>query len=91
MRMTLDHKGKLFAKYPTDPFVRGIFYRYRKYYRKLCKFKHKKYKSYLVGKSDNLFENDPKAYWSLLDELRDNKRNSFESMTSPDEMFDHFF
>ena len=25
MRKTLDHKGKLFAKYPTDPFVRGNF------------------------------------------------------------------
>ena len=37
-----------------------------------------------------MFENDPKANRSLLDELRDNKRDYFESMTSPDEMFDHF-
>ena len=56
----------------------------------MCKFKRKKYKSDLVDKLDNLFENDPKAYWSLLDELGDNKRDSFESMTSPDEMIDHF-
>ena len=90
MRKTLDHKGKLFAKYPTDPFVRGNFYKYRKSYSKLCKFKRQKYKSDLVDKLDNLFENDPKAYCPLLDELRDNKRDSFESMTSPDEMFDHF-
>ena len=48
------------------------------------------YKSDSVNKLDSLFENDLKAYWSLLDELRDNKRDSFESMTSPDEMFDHF-
>ena len=56
----------------------------------MCKFKRKKYKSDLVDRLDNLLENDPKAYWSLLDELRNNKQDSFESMTSPDEMFDHF-
>ena len=90
MRKTLDHKGKLFVKYPSDPFVRGNFYKYRQSYSKWCKFKRKKYKSDLVDKLDNLLENDPKTYWSLLDELRNNKRDSFESMTSPDEMFDHF-
>lgn len=90
MKKTLDYKGKLFAKYPNDPLVRGNFYKFRKSYSKLCKYKRKKYKSDLIEKLDNLFENDPKAYWSLLDELRENKRESCELMTSPDDMHDHF-
>ena len=90
MRKTLDHKGKLFAQYPTDPLVRGNFYKFRKGYSKLCKYKLKKYKSDLIEELDNLFENDPKAYWSFLDELRENKRESCELMTSPYDMHDHF-
>ena len=90
MRKTLDYKGKLYAKYPNDPLVRGSFYKFRKKYNKLCKFKRKRYKADLIDKLDNLFENDPKAYWSLLDELRENKRDSCELLTSPEDMRGHF-
>ena len=50
----------------------------------------RKYKADLIEKLDNLFENDPKAYWSLLDELKANKRDSLDSMPSAEELFDHF-
>ena len=90
MRKTLDHKGALLAKYPNDPFVRGNFFKYRKMYCKSCKCQRKKYKADLIEKLDNLFENDPKAYWSLLDELKENKRDSLDSMPTPDELYDHF-
>ena len=90
MKKTLDYKGKLYAKYPNDPLVRGSFYKFRKNYNKLCKFKRKRYKADLIDKLDNLFENDPKAYWSLLDELRENTRDSCELLTSPEDMHDHF-
>ena len=36
MRKTLDHKGKLLAKYPNDPFIKGSFFKYRKIYGKSC-------------------------------------------------------
>lgn len=89
MRKTLDTKGKLLAKHPNDPLVRGNFFKYRKRYSKMCKFKRKKYKADIIDRLDNLFENNPKAYWSLLDELKENKTNSVDSTTS-EEMFDHF-
>ena len=44
----------------------------------------------LIEKLDNLFENDPKAYWSLLDELKENKKDSLDSIPSLEELFDHF-
>ena len=82
MRKPLDYKGKLLAKYPSDPHVRGKFYKYRKMYSELCKTQRRKYKADLIDKLDNLFENDPKAYWSLLDNLKENKRDSPDSMPS---------
>ena len=90
MRKTLDFKGKQFAKYPNDPIVRGSFYRYRKLYSKLCKFKRKQYKANLIDQLNNLFEKDPKAYWSLLNELKDDKKSTTETMTSSEEMSEHF-
>ena len=90
MRKTLDAKGRLYAKNPNDPMIRGNFYKYRKIYSKLCKFKRKQYKAHLIDQLNNLFENDPKAYWSLLNELKENKTTMTETMTSSDEMFDHF-
>ena len=56
----------------------------------MCKFKRKQYKAHLIDQLNNLFENDPKAYWSLLNELKENKTTMTETMTSSDEMFDHF-
>lgn len=90
MRKTLDFKGKLLIKYPSDPLVRGNFFKYRKNYSKMCKSKRRKYKSEVISKLDNLFEKDPKAYWSLLDQLKENKVDSQESAIPPEEMQDHF-
>ena len=90
MRKKLDYKGKLLTKYPSDPLVRGNFFKYRKIYSKFCKSQRTKYKADLIDKLDNLFDSDPKAYWSLLDDLKENKRDSVDSMPSADDMFDHF-
>ena len=57
---------------------------------KLCKYKRKMFKSNLIEKLDNLFKNDSKANWSLLDDLKENKCKSCELMTSPDDIHDHF-
>ena len=65
IRKTLDFKGKLLTKYPSEPLVRGNFFKYRKIYSKFCKSQRRKYKTDLIDKLDNLFDSDPKAYWSL--------------------------
>ena len=90
MRKALDLKGKQFVKYPNDPVVRESFFRHRKLYSKLCKYKRKQYKANLIDELNNLFEKDPNAYWSLLNELKDNKTMTAETMTSSEEMLQHF-
>ena len=56
----------------------------------MCKFKRRQYKADLIDRLDTLFESNPKAYWSLLDEFRENKNYSVESQTSSGEMYNHF-
>ena len=60
-------------------------------YSKLCKTQRRKCKADLIDKLGNLFENDLKAYWSLLDNLKEDKRDSPDSMPSSDDLLGHFF
>ena len=69
MRRMLDQKGYLYAKCPCDPFVRGSYCKFRKVYVKACKRKRKVYKGQIIEKLEQLHENDPKAYWKLLEDL----------------------
>ena len=89
LRKSLDEKAKKFAKNPNDAHLRGNFFRCRKHYSKLCKVKHRKYKADMINKLDNLHENDPKTYWSILNDLKDDNSKS-DSIFAPDEMMEHF-
>ena len=84
MRKTFDYKRKQLTKYPHDPQIKWSFFKY-----KSCKFKRRKYKSDLIDKLGKLFKNDPKRYWSLLDQLKENK-NQQNCEISPNEMQKHF-
>ena len=37
MRYSLDNKGKMYAKFPNDPVIRGSLYKLQREYSKLCK------------------------------------------------------
>ena len=90
MRRMLDQKGYLYAKCPCDPFVRGSYYRFRKLYVKSCKRKRKKYKSQVIEKLEQLHENDPKAYWKLLEALKSEDFPKAEPQISTAEWVDNF-
>ena len=62
----LDQKGHLYAKYPSDPFIRGSYYKFRKLYVKSCKRKRKEYKGHVIEKLER-----PK---SLLETFRGFKK-----------------
>ena len=70
MPRMLDQKGYLYAKCPSDSFVRDSYYKLRKLYVKSCKLKLKEYKSQIIEKLEQLHEHDPKAYWKLLENLK---------------------
>ena len=86
MRRMLDQKGYLYAKCPSDPFVRGSYYKFRKLYVKSCKLKRKEYKSQIIDKLEQLHEHEPKAYWKLLEDLK----SEAEPQISPEERVDNF-
>ena len=90
MRRYLDQKGHLYAKYPSDPFIRGSYYKFRKLYVKSCKRKRKEYKGHVIEKLERLHENDPKAYWKLLEDLKSEDKSNAEPQILPDEWVDHF-
>ena len=54
-----------------------------------CKRKRKEYKGHLIEKLEQLHENDQKAYWKLLDDLKSEDKSNVEPQISPDEWVDH--
>ena len=70
MRRMLDQKGQLYARFPNGPHVRGAYCKFRKQYVMVCKQKRRTYKSEIIGKLEQLHDNDPKLYWKLLKILR---------------------
>ena len=90
MKYTLDSKGKQYAKFPSDPIIRGSFYKLRKEYSKLCKLKHRQFKEKLIEKLDNLHENNPKEYWKLFNSLKNYSFDSPESQITNEEWVKHF-
>lgn len=75
LKRSMTYKGGLYSKYPTDPYIRGSFYKSRKLYSKACKLKQRMFKETMIDKLNTLNENDPKAYWDLLNKLKEDKGN----------------
>lgn len=90
MRQSLISAGKLFASFPKDPFVRGRYFKLYRNYNKNRKFKRKKYKESLLIKLDDLRVNNPKEYWSLINEIQEQKKDNCASNIDTDKWFDHF-
>ena len=59
-------------------------------YAKSCKQKRKLYKSEMIEKLQQLHDNDPKAYWKLLEDLKSDDSVRAEPQISSDEWTDHF-
>ena len=90
-RKQLLNYGKIFSHYPRDPLVSGHFFKLRKEYSKLRKFKFKQYKRSLLEKLDSLHNDDPKLYWQIIDELRSrDSENDVSESVSPSSWLSHF-
>jgi ribosomal protein L20 len=87
------HKFSQLQKNPSNPFLRGSFYKCLKTYRKARKSQMHKYNQELIEKLDSLHEQNPKAYWKLLDQLKRaklNKDNKNELNISLSDWKNHF-
>ena len=86
----LDQKGQLYATFPIDPHIRGAYYKFRKQYVKLCKHKRRTYKAEIIGKLEQLHDNDPNSYWKMLENLKNEETVITELPVSASKWVDHF-
>ena len=90
LRKELYDRSKLFTRYPKDPFVRGSFFSFLKFFRKSRNEKRQSFRANLINQLDSLRDDDPSKYWSLLDSLSSSEKKSNTSMISPAEWFEYF-
>ena len=66
VRGNLLNYGKIYSKFPKDPVVKNHFYKLKREYSKLRKYKYKQYRQSLIDKLDSLNEENPKLYWNIV-------------------------
>ena len=82
-RKSLISKGELLSKFPWDPIVKGSYYKCYREYNKLRKYKQRNFKQKILQNLDSLRENNPKSYWNLIKELKeDNSEGPEHSIES---------
>ena len=90
LKRQLNDKEKLFRKFSKDPIIRSSFFSHLKLYKKTRKKKYKDYRKNLIEELDNLRDNDPKKYWSLLNNVANSGTNNKSYDISGNEWFDYF-
>ena len=69
MRTKLINYGKMFSKYPKDPYIRNHFYKLQREYNKTKKQTYREYKKSLLNQLEILHSDNPKLYWNLINEI----------------------
>ena len=77
MRKRVIANGKLYSMFPSDPIVRGRYYRLYRLYNKAKKVKERQFKKQLLKQIKDLHSASPKEYWKLIDMLKDENTNNF--------------
>ncbi|XP_071177865.1 uncharacterized protein [Mytilus edulis] len=93
LKQNLYRKYKLMQNHNTDPYIRGSFFKCLKSYRKQRRAKIRKFKQDIMNKLDNLYDQNPKAYWQLLDKIKNisnNSQNKSENTIDPSEWQEYF-
>lgn len=80
LRSRLLSKGRLMSKFPFDPGIKGNYYKLYRQYNKMRKFKKRTFKQTILNQLDELQSSDPKAYWHLIDTLKEKKNDSQSSI-----------
>jgi len=70
MKRELNYQANLLQKHVNDPFIRSSFSKHLKLFRKERKRKKRQFTEDILNRLDNRHDSNPKAYWDLLDQLR---------------------
>ncbi|CAG2201919.1 unnamed protein product [Mytilus edulis] len=89
-RKSLISKGKLLSKFPWDPIIKGSYYKCYREYNKLRKYKERKFKQNILDSLDNLRDNNPKSYWNLIKELKEDNSDGPENSIQSNVWFSYF-
>ena len=89
MKKLVQNKALTLSLFPKDPIVRGSFFKLNKQYSKLRKKKRRDFKQNILNQLDNLECNNPKEYWSLVNQLRNEKGND-KNCIEGDTWFQYF-
>jgi hypothetical protein len=88
----VNNYEKLVNKYPQNTEYRHKFYSFRSKFRRLCKFEEKKYKEKKCSELSNISNQNPKAFWDILNNLNRLKgENSKTEEILPHEDFIKFY
>ncbi len=79
--------GKDMCRNPYNAQIRRKYYRLLKLYKRSCKSEQRKYKAKIFTMLGNLQSHNPKQYWKLVDELKDQPKNSNIDITK---IFNHY-
>ena len=84
MRSNLISLGKLYAKFPRDPLIRGRYYKNYRLYNKARKSKYKLFMNSMLDRLDMMKSNNPKHYWKLVNDIKGSKKASNSSCSQID-------
>jgi exonuclease III len=94
LRLRVQAGSKQLASNPSDPVIRGLFFRDVKNYNKQRKRKIQIYKRNLMTNLEQLESNNPKQFWELLEKLKVSTTNhphkSPGNNISPNDWYDYF-
>jgi hypothetical protein len=88
-RNSVLSKGKLVAKFPNDPIIRGSFFKHLKLYRKNCKTQQRQHRQLLIENLNNLYSNNPKSYWDMVKQLKETSPDGADKI-NPSEWQNYF-
>ena len=77
------------SKFPFDPGIKESYFKLYREYNKLRKFKKRTFTQNILNQLFELQSSDPKAYWKLIDTLKESKNDSQHSINS--DIWENYF
>lgn len=82
LKRSLVKMGKQLVQSPRNAALRVAFHVHKKLYKKTLKMKENAFRQSLVSKLNDLSENNPRAYWKVVEELRNSTSSKAQKSTS---------
>jgi hypothetical protein len=90
MKKTLRHLQKSVRNDPKNPEIRGNFVVISKKYKRLLRNKKQQKRDELLSQLLTLQNTNPKAYWQIIDKLKEGDKDSLSADIEPEEWMNHF-